>query len=62
MKLSASELLTIRRALIAYQIQIPSFLRIKGFDINLESLADDIVNINVLLSKIDQVGGLICQN
>lgn len=53
MELSASELLTIRRALTVYQFQIPELLKIKGFDINLETLADDIVNINVLLSQID---------
>lgn len=51
MELSASELETIRRALIIYQMQVPKVLRNKGIFNDL--FLEDIVNIDVLLSQID---------
>lgn len=53
MELSESELATIRRALIIYDMNLHKGLRNKGFFVDIDTLNMDILNIHTLLDIID---------
>lgn len=53
MELSASELGTIKRALVLYNLNIDKGLRNKGFFIDIDTYYEDICNLHTLLRIID---------
>lgn len=53
MELSESEIATIKRALIYYELNIHKGLRNKGFFIDIETFSQDILNIHAILCYID---------